>query len=90
MANGLAGIASFLIDAHAFTGEQRYRDAALRAVDGILTYRVERKAGLALPGDYSGRIACDYATGSAGVLRVVDRLVRGGPADFFLDEYFGR
>ena len=88
MANGLAGIATFLLDAHAFTGEQRYRDAALRAADGMLTYRVERAAGVALPGDYSGRISCDYATGSAGVLRVIDRLVRGGSADFFLDEYF--
>ena len=90
MANGLAGIATFLLDAHAFTGERRYRDAARRAVGGILTYRVERAAGIALPGDYSGRISCDYATGSAGVLRVIDRLLRGGPADFFLDEHFVR
>ncbi len=89
LANGLAGIASFHLDAHAFTGGQRYREAALRAVDGILTYRAERENGTALPGDYSGRIACDYATGSAGALRVVDRLERGGSADFFLDEHFG-
>jgi hypothetical protein len=88
MANGLAGIATFLVDAHAFTGEARYRDAALRALDGILNYRVERGAGIALPGDYSGRIACDYATGSAGVLLLVDRIVRGRGADFFLDDHF--
>ncbi len=88
MANGLAGIATFLTDAHHFTGEQRYRTAALRAVDGILTYRVERPTGLALPGDYSGRISCDYATGSAGVLRLAHRLLTNTPTDFFLDEYF--
>jgi hypothetical protein len=88
MANGLAGIATFLTDAHAFTGEVRYREAALRALDGILNYCVQRGAGSALPGDYSGRIACDYATGSAGVLSLVDRMVRGRGADFFLDQYF--
>jgi hypothetical protein len=88
MANGLAGIATFLVDAHAFTGEARYRDAALRALDGILAYRVARGDGIALPGDYSGRLSCDYATGSAGALSLVDRIVRGGPADFFLDQHF--
>ncbi len=88
MANGLAGIATFLVDAHAFTGEARYRDAALRALDGILAYRVARGEGIALPGDYSGRIACDYATGSAGVLSLADRIVRGRGADFFLDDHF--
>ena len=88
LANGLAGIASFHLDAYAFTGEPRYRDAAERAFDGILTYRVDRETGTAFPGDYSGRISCDYATGSAGVLRVADRIARGGPADFMLDRYF--
>ena len=88
LANGLAGIASFHLDAYGFTGEPHFRAMALRALDGMLLYRVERPSGLALPGDYSGRIACDYATGSAGALRVADRLIRGGPADFFLDEFF--
>ena len=88
MANGLAGIATFLVDAHAFTGEARYRNAALRALDGILAYRVARGEGIALPGDYSGRLSCDYATGSAGVLSLVDRIMRGRTADFFLDQHF--
>ncbi len=88
MANGLAGIGTFLLDAYHFTGDERFRAAALRAAAGILMYRVDRPAGLALPGDYSGRLSCDYATGSAGVLRFLTRLLTGTPADFFLDEYF--
>jgi tRNA A-37 threonylcarbamoyl transferase component Bud32 len=86
--NGMAGIGSFQLDAYRFTGEERYVRAARNLADTIMMYALPRPEGLALPGDTLTRITCDFATGSAGVISFFDRLQRGGPAPYFLDEFF--
>ena len=47
-------------------------------------------AGMGVPGAGMFRASCDYATGSAGVLVVLDRLLKLGPADFMLDRVKGK
>ncbi|MFI7178248.1 MULTISPECIES: class III lanthionine synthetase LanKC [Streptomyces] len=96
---GMAGVADALLDAAAFTGDRSYRDTALRQLDFVRNvflfepaerFGLPREEGwpplLGLPGDGLLRCSTDYLTGSAGVLRVLHRVNRGGPADFLLDE----
>jgi len=85
---GLAGIGMFHLDAYQFTGEIRFIKAARSTADAIMFYAMPRPNGLAFPGDFLTRISCDYATGSAAVLAFFSRLLHGGNAPFFLDEYF--
>ncbi|MFF4260653.1 class III lanthionine synthetase LanKC [Streptomyces virginiae] len=96
---GMAGVADALLDAAEFTGDRSYRDTALRQLDfvrRVFLFEPAERFGLpradgrppllALPGDGLLRCSTDYLTGSAGVLRVLHRVNRGGPADFLLDE----
>ncbi|MFJ6484712.1 MULTISPECIES: class III lanthionine synthetase LanKC [unclassified Streptomyces] len=96
---GMTGVADALLDAAEFTGDRSYRDTALRQLDFVRKvflfepadrFGLRRAEGrpplLALPGDGLLRCSTDYLTGSAGVLRVLHRVNRGGPADFLLDE----
>ncbi|WKD35944.1 class III lanthionine synthetase LanKC [Streptomyces xanthophaeus] len=98
-AYGMAGVADALLDAAEFTGDRSYRDTALRQLDFIRKvflfepaerFGLHRAEGrpplLALPGEGLLRCSTDYLTGSAGLLRVLHRVNRGGPADFLLDE----
>ncbi|MEE1788783.1 lanthionine synthetase C family protein [Streptomyces sp. SP17BM10] len=95
---GAAGIADALLDAAEITGDPVYRRAALRRLDharsAFLVEPVEwaglprgdGPAPLGVPGEGLLRCACDYLTGSAGVLRVLHRAQHGCSADFLLDE----
>ncbi|WP_329173115.1 class III lanthionine synthetase LanKC [Streptomyces sp. NBC_01477] len=95
---GMSGIADALLDAAAFTGDSSYRDTALRQLDFVREVflfepaarfglpRQDGTAPLGVPGEGLLRCSCDYATGSAGVLRVLHRANHGGTADFLLDE----
>ncbi|MGW6574217.1 class III lanthionine synthetase LanKC [Streptomyces sp. NPDC054945] len=96
---GMAGVADALLDAAEFMGDRSYRDTALRQLDFVRKvflfepaerFGLPRDEGrpplLGLPGDGLLRCSTDYLTGSAGVLRVLHRVNRGGPADFLLDE----
>ncbi|MFE1876042.1 class III lanthionine synthetase LanKC [Streptomyces sp. NPDC059496] len=96
---GMTGVADALLDAAEFTGDRSYRDTALRQLDFVRKvflfepaerFGLPRAEGrpplLALPGEGLLRCSTDYLTGSAGVLRVLHRVNRGGPADFLLDE----
>ncbi|MFF3068157.1 lanthionine synthetase C family protein [Kitasatospora sp. NPDC057936] len=78
--SGTVGVADALLDAAEITGDRAYRETALRRLD------VVRRAFLSEPGEAVSRFACDYLTGSAGVLRVLHRAHHGCPADFLLDE----
>lgn len=84
--DGLAGIGEFLIDAFQATGDRRFLQSAHRAAAGIKLFLVEQKEGAAFPGNGLARLSCDLATGSAGILMFIDRLVREGPAPLMLDE----
>lgn len=95
---GMSGIADALLDAAEFTGDRSYKDTALRQLafvrDAFLFEPAERfgvahqdgVTPLGLPGEGLLRCSTDYLTGSAGVLRVLHRVNRGGTADFLLDE----
>lgn len=96
---GMTGVADALLDAAEFTGDRSYRDTALRQLDFVRKvflfepaerFGLPRAEGrpplLGLPGEGLLRCSTDYLTGSAGVLRVLHRVNRGGPADFLLDE----
>jgi serine/threonine protein kinase len=87
--SGLAGLGEFLLDLHRVTNESHHFDAAYRVAAGISLFKIEKKQGLAFPGDMLRRISCDYGTGSAGVghflYRLTHREVEGA---FNLDRFF--
>jgi serine/threonine protein kinase len=85
---GLAGIGDFLLDAWAFTGEQKYLDSAHKIARGVMRFAVKRQ-GVAFPGDALSRLCCDYATGSAGIALFLNRLMGRQGADFLLDGLLG-
>lgn len=85
--NGLSGIGDFWLDlAEGEHGRGGALEGARRALSGMLLFKVERPAGLAFPGEMRDRICCDFGTGSAGNVLFVERLLRGGPPPFMLDE----
>lgn len=95
---GLTGVADAMLDAADRTGDDTYRQLALRQIDFVRQVFVFEPAGkfglpreegrrlLGLPGEGLLRCSCDYLTGSAGLLRVLHRFTHGGTADFLLDE----
>jgi hypothetical protein len=86
--DGLAGIGETLLDLAAAMPERAayYLGQAHRLAGGIEPFLVRRADGLAVPGTELLRLSCDLATGNAGVAAFFDRLWRGGPASFMLDE----
>lgn len=87
--DGLAGIGEFLLDAYLATGDPKFLKGAHRAAAGLKIFRVEDKDGAAFPGNGVARLSCDLATGSAGIILFLDRLLRPRPAAFMLDELLG-
>jgi hypothetical protein len=87
--DGLAGIGETLLDLAQFLPERAalYREGALRVAHGIEPFLIKRDEGLAVPGTELLRISCDLATGGVGVASFFDRLQRGAPAVFMLDEH---
>ncbi|NID16450.1 class III lanthionine synthetase LanKC [Luteibacter yeojuensis] len=87
--DGLAGIGETLLDlAETFPDSAAgYLAAAKRIAGGIEPFLVSRDEGFAVPGAELLRISCDFATGNAGVGAFFDRLHRGGPASFMLDDH---
>jgi serine/threonine protein kinase len=82
---GLAGIGDFMLDMHEFTGEAKYLESAMKAAEGIKQFQVERRQGIAFPGDMLSRLCCDYGTGSAGIGLFFNRLLRRQGSDFMPD-----
>jgi hypothetical protein len=87
--DGLAGIGETLLDLAALLPDRSsvYRAAAHQIAGGIEPFLVRRAEGLAVPGVELLRLSCDFATGNAGVGAFYDRLWRGAPASFMLDEH---
>jgi serine/threonine protein kinase len=85
---GLSGLGEFLLDMHLFTKESRYLDSAYKVAAGVSLFKIEKKQGLAFPGDMLRRISCDYLTGSAGIGHFFHRLVSREEGAFNLDELF--
>lgn len=96
---GVAGVIDTLLDAYLLTREPIHLARLERQLEGLRAlYLFEPRAGtsllpqgrtlegLAVPGEGLLRVSCDFATGCAGVLRVLRRVPSPGPADFMLDE----
>jgi tRNA A-37 threonylcarbamoyl transferase component Bud32 len=84
--DGLSGIGEFLLDAFRETRDPKFLRGAHRIAAGLKVFRVRETEGSAFPGNGLSRLSCDLATGSAGVILFLDRLLRPRPADFLLDE----
>ncbi|WP_243027422.1 class III lanthionine synthetase LanKC [Thermus albus] len=96
---GIAGVIDTLLDAYLLTRGLIHLARLERQLEGLRTlYLFEPRTcasllpqgrtleGLAVPGEGLLRVSCDFATGCAGVLRVLHRVASPGPADFMLDE----
>lgn len=84
--NGLSGLGNFLMDCYEFTGNEAYRDAAERTARGVILFGVHHDDGIAIPGDDLIRFSTDLATGSAGVILFLHRVLSRGPnLNFVLD-----
>jgi serine/threonine protein kinase len=84
---GLGSFVDVLTDAYQFSKDAKFYEMAKRPIAGLRDlYIIERAGGLATPGDGLFRISCDYATGVAGVLRVLYRFAHLDETDFALDE----
>ncbi len=86
---GLAGLGEFLLDLYQFKNASRYLDGAYKVATGLSLFKIERKQGLAFPGETLRRISCDYGTGSAGIGHFLHRLTHSEEASGFnLDRLF--
>ncbi|MFJ3788551.1 class III lanthionine synthetase LanKC [Kitasatospora sp. NPDC090091] len=78
---GMAGPANLALDCVRLLGRPELREPAERSARAILSLAGRRPEGLAFPGESLLRYSTDFATGSAGIALVLDRLHRGS-ADF--------
>jgi len=88
--NGLAGQGCTLLDMHRFTGDVSYYRRAARLAESLRIFAIEKPEGVAFPGDRLVRISCDYATGAAGIVHFLHRLLEGSDAAFTLDALLAR
>ncbi|MGW6915346.1 class III lanthionine synthetase LanKC [Kitasatospora sp. NPDC054939] len=78
---GMAGPTNLALDCARLLDRPDLREPAERAARAILSMAGRRPEGLAFPGESLLRYSTDFATGSAGIALVLDRLHRGS-ADF--------
>lgn len=84
---GLGGFVDVFTDAFLLSNDVKYLELAKRPIAGIRDiYLIKQSEGSTLPGDGLFRSSCDYATGSAGVMRALHRFAHLEEADFVLDE----
>ncbi len=79
---GLAGIGEFMIDMARAASEEAYLADAREIAQSILLFGLKQPEGMAWPGRDRDRIACDMATGAAGIGFYFERLLRLGPRRF--------
>jgi hypothetical protein len=75
-------MANFALDCDHLLGstpETPYRELATRITPPMLALACEQPEGIAFPGNGLMRFSTDFATGSAGIALVLDRVRRGGP-----------
>ncbi|MFI8499593.1 class III lanthionine synthetase LanKC [Streptomyces sp. NPDC085524] len=74
---GLAGLAWFLAGHAELTGTDAAREDAVRAATGLVKYAVPYRRGVRFLGAGSQRFTADLASGGAGVLLALHRLLDG-------------
>jgi len=80
---GLAGLAHFLTEHAALTGEPTDRERAVKVATGLLKYAVPHGDGVRFLGTGALRFSADLSSGSAGVLLTVRRILDGPGVDLF-------
>lgn len=86
---GLGGFVDVFTDAFMISHDPEFVEMSKRPLAGIRDlYTIDSPDGAALPGDGLFRITCDYATGVAGTMRAIHRLVHLDESDFSLDKAF--
>ena len=96
---GVSGIIDTMLDLYRFTGQERYLSLASRQLDTLKRLYLFPPAessnfaalqpgirGLAVVGEGLLRTTCDLATGSAGVLRMLNRFRHLSGDDLMLDD----
>jgi serine/threonine protein kinase len=84
---GLSGLGEFFLDlARYYSCSQAYLNSAWKVAAGVLLFKLQRKDGIAFPGEQLMRISCDYGTGIAGIILFLNRLLHDGQPAFMLDE----
>lgn len=76
---GMAGLAEFHLDMYAATSKPVHLDSAMELAKSILWYRIDTPSGLAWPGRLLLRISTDFATGSAGIGSLFNRIGAARP-----------
>lgn len=88
---GLAGLGEFFLDLARYDPKnESHKHCARKAAAGVLLFKLSRETGIAFPGEQLMRISCDYATGSAGIMLFLHRLMHLGQPSFLLDELLSR
>ncbi|MGW0948889.1 class III lanthionine synthetase LanKC [Streptomyces sp. NPDC002623] len=77
--NGMAGLANFGLDCAHLLGLPEARALAASTGAAIASLAGEQPEGIAYAGEGFVRFSTDFATGSAGIALVLDRVNRGGP-----------
>ncbi|MFF5206198.1 class III lanthionine synthetase LanKC [Streptosporangium sp. NPDC000396] len=80
---GLAGLAYSLTDHAEWAGDHTNHDDAVRVATGLLKYAVPHRSGIGFLGSASSRFNASLASGGAGVLLALNRVVRGPGDQFF-------
>ncbi|ACU76001.1 serine/threonine protein kinase [Catenulispora acidiphila DSM 44928] len=84
--NGMAGMANVALDYAELLDAPEYRQNASRICGAIRSLASLQPEGVAFPGESLVRFSTDYATGSAGIALVLDRLERtSGDFNFTVD-----
>ncbi|HEY3004855.1 MAG TPA: class III lanthionine synthetase LanKC [Kribbellaceae bacterium] len=89
--HGLSGIGMAMLDAAELIGDPRAVHEAWRTAQGVLRFVVHHDHEASLPGEQCLRESLDLATGVAGALMFLDRLLKHRPgtrtnANFVLDD----
>ena len=85
--NGMAGMANVALDCAELLDAPEYRQNAARICAALRSLASLQPEGIAFPGESLVRFSTDYATGSAGIALVLDRLERTpGDFNFTVDE----
>lgn len=84
---GLSGIGDFAVDMMQFGYQTpRARRICRKVLDGVMLFAIEKRDGLAFPGEGGSRISCDFGTGGAGIATFMHRFLDDAGPAFMVDE----
>ncbi|WP_336824282.1 class III lanthionine synthetase LanKC [Sporosarcina sp. USHLN248] len=86
---GLSGIANSLFDLYQFTREKKYLYKTFELINNMKQLLLNiNENEIGTPGSLMYRLSCDYSTGGAGFIMLLNRVVNNqSNFHFFLDEF---